>query len=82
MFRKLPTAFRLRSCSAPFRLRRWPKPAATHMVQRHRHVSASPYAYDSVISSSYVTQRGQAKRQSLGETPALPWTQDPESPKP
>jgi hypothetical protein len=50
-----------------------------HVVQPH-YVMASPHAYGSVMSGSYAMQLRQAKRRALGETPALPFTQDPDAP--
>jgi hypothetical protein len=54
--------------------------ARSHHVVQPDYARVSPYAYGSVISGSYETQSRQAKRQALGETPALPFTQDPDSP--
>jgi hypothetical protein len=59
--------------------------ARSHHVVQPDYARVSPYAYGSVISGSYETQSRQAKREAdrraLGETPALPFTQDPASPK-
>jgi hypothetical protein len=41
----------------------------------------SLYAYGSDAYNSYAMQPGPGARRSLGETPALPFTQDPESPR-
>ncbi len=55
--------------------------ARSHHVVQPPYGMVSPYADGSVISGSYETQLRQAKRRALGETPALPFTQDPDSPK-
>jgi hypothetical protein len=79
MFRKLPTilpiAILLGAVSAA--------PALAQTVSHHvsRHVVVSPYAYGSDAYNNYAMDPGQGGRQSLGETPALPWTQDPDSPR-
>ena len=51
------------------------------VVQPHRPVMVSPDDFGSDAYNSYAMQPGQDDRRSLGETPALPWTQDPSSPK-
>jgi hypothetical protein len=80
MFRKLltvlPIAVLLGAVSAA---------PALAQTRSHHHVRVSPVtsggdAYGSVISRSHAMQPGQGERQLLGEAPALPWTQDPESP--
>ena len=81
MFRKLTPLLTIATLLGAVSAPALAQTRSDHMVQLHRHVGVSPYAYDSVISSSYATQRVQGKRRSLGETPAVPWTQDPESPK-
>jgi hypothetical protein len=40
----------------------------------------SPAIYGSDAYNSYAMQPDQDNRRSLGETSALPWTQDPDSP--
>jgi hypothetical protein len=78
MFRKIPTAvpiaILLGAVSAA------PAPAQNrshHVVQQHRHVSSIPCACRSNVDGGYVMRPGQGERQRLGETRALPWTQDP-----
>ena len=82
MFRKLPTvlpiAILLGAVSAAPALAQSPR---HHVAQPHRHVMVSPVIYGSDAYNSYAMQPGQDDRRSLGETPALPWTQDPSSPK-
>jgi hypothetical protein len=82
MSRKLPTALWI--CILLGAVSAAPALAQTrshHMAQPYRHVRVSPYAHGRVISGNYETQSRQAKRRALGETPALPFTQDPYSPK-
>src|ERR1700686_2486280 len=57
------------------------KSRSHHVVQPVRHVVASPYAYGSDAYNSYAMQPGRDDRRSLGEAPALPWIQDPDSPR-
>jgi hypothetical protein len=82
MFRKLPTvlpiAVLLAAVSAAPALA---KTRGHHVVQPVRHVVVSPYAYGSDAYDSYAMQPGQGDRRSLGEAPALPWIQDPDSPR-
>jgi hypothetical protein len=82
MFRKLttvlPLAILLGAVSAAPALAQTP---SHHVVQPHRHVTVSPYAYGSDAYDSYAMHPGQGDRRSIGETPAVPFTQDPESPK-
>jgi hypothetical protein len=82
MFRKLttvlPIAILLGAVSAAPALAQTP---SHHVVQPHRHVMVSPYAYGSDAYNSYAMQPGQGYRRSIGETPAVPFTQDPESPR-
>jgi hypothetical protein len=52
-----------------------------HAGQPHRHVMASPSSYGSDAYNSYAMPPSDSERQSLGETPALPWIQDPDSPR-
>jgi hypothetical protein len=82
MFRKLPTvlpiAILLGAVSAAPALAQAP---SHHVAQPQRHVMVSPYAYGSDAYNSYAMQPGQSERRALGETPALPWTQDPDSPR-
>jgi hypothetical protein len=82
MFRKLTTVFPiallLGAVSAA------PALARTHshnVVQPHRPVMVSPYAFGSDAYNSFALQPSQSNRRALGETPALPFTQDPESPR-
>jgi hypothetical protein len=82
MFRKLttvlPIAILLGTVSAAPALARTPG----HAVQPLRPVMAvSPHAYGSDAYNSYAMQPGQGARRSLGETPALQFTQDPDSPR-
>jgi hypothetical protein len=57
------------------------KSRSHHVVQPVRHVVASPYAYGNDAYDSYAMQPGRDDRRSLGEAPALPWIQDPDSPR-
>jgi hypothetical protein len=76
MFRKLttvlPLAILLGAISAAPALAQ--TPSHHHMV---RHVMVSPYAYGSDAYNSYAMQPSQGRLP--GETPALPFTQDPDS---
>ena len=81
MFRKLPTvlaiAILLGAVSAAPALARTSR---HHAVQPLRPVMAvSPYAHGSDAYDSYAMQPIQGGRRALGETPDLPFTQDPES---
>jgi hypothetical protein len=80
MFRKLatllPIAILLGAVSAPALAQ-----PRSHVAQPRRHLSVSPITYGSNAYNSYAMQPGQGQRRSLGETPALPWTQDPDSPR-
>jgi hypothetical protein len=83
MFRKLttvpPIAVLLGAFSAVPALARTP---SHHAARPLRPVMAvSPYAYGSDAYSSYAMQPIQGGRRAVGETPALPFTQDPESPR-
>jgi hypothetical protein len=77
MFRKLPSvlpiAILLGAVSAAPALAQTP----SHHVVQHRHVTVSPYAYGSDAYNSYAMQPSQGRLP--GETPALPFTQDPDS---
>ena len=81
MFRKLPTvlpiALLLGAVSAAPALA---QSRSHHLVQLHRHLGLSPVIYGTDEYDSYGMQRGQSERQSLGETEALPWIEDPHSP--
>jgi hypothetical protein len=75
----LPIAILLGAVSAAPALARIPR---HHAVQPLRPVMAvSPYAYGSDAYNSYAMQPVQGGHRALGETPALPFTQDPESPR-
>jgi hypothetical protein len=50
-----------------------------HAVQPVRSVMVSSYAHGSDAYDSNAMQARQDDRQALGETPALPFTQDPDS---
>jgi hypothetical protein len=81
VFRKLttvlPIAILLSAVSAAPALART---SSHHAVQPLRPVMAvSPYAYGSDAFNSYAIQPIQGGHRALGETPALPFTQDPES---
>lgn len=57
-----------------------------HAMELRSQIMVSPYAkgadaYGSVISGSYTAQPTQDRSQSLGETDALPWIQDSDSPR-
>jgi hypothetical protein len=78
MFRKLPTvlsiAVLLAAVSAAPALTRIPR---HHVVQPYRHTSVLP-----VVFGSDAYDRIQPSQRRLpGETPNLPWTQDPDSPR-
>jgi hypothetical protein len=49
-------------------------------VQRPRHVMVLPFLCRGNACGSHAMRPGQSKRQQLGETPDLPWIQDPHSP--
>jgi hypothetical protein len=59
--------------------------APTLALARSHHVVQPDYGRVSPFNGSYETQSRQAarqaKRRALGETPALPFTQDPYAPK-
>jgi hypothetical protein len=75
----LPIAILLGAVSAAPALARTP---SHHAVQPLRPVMAvSPYAYGSDAYNSYAMQPGQGGLRSLGTTPAVPWVQDPASPR-
>jgi hypothetical protein len=52
-----------------------------HTMQAHRHIMVSPVIFGSDAYNSYAAQPDQSQRRSLGETRAVPWIQDPESPR-
>jgi hypothetical protein len=73
----LPIAILLGAASAA------PAPAQTGSrqgVQLPRHVMVCPFLCRGNGHGSHAMQPGQSKRQQLGETPDLPWIQDPHSP--
>jgi hypothetical protein len=82
MFRKLPTvlpiAILLGAVSAAPALA---QPRSHHLAQPDRQVWTSPVTYGSDAYNSYAMQPDQSQRRDLGRTPALPWTQDPDSPR-
>jgi hypothetical protein len=84
MFYKIPTilpiAMLLGALSAAPALA---QPRSHHIVQPLRQIMVSPLSYGSGSDaySSYAMQPGQGERRSLGEVPALPWVQDPDSPR-
>ena len=83
MFRKLstvlPIAILLGAFSAAPTLARTP---SHHAARPLRPIMAvSPYVYRSDAYGSYAMQPIQGGRRTVGETLALPFTQDPESPR-
>jgi hypothetical protein len=87
MFRKLttllPLTILLGAVSAAPALA---KTHSHHVMNRHGQIMVSPYAsgadaYGSVIPAGYAAQPSQVGHRSLGETPALPFTQDPDAPR-
>jgi hypothetical protein len=50
-----------------------------HVVHTYRHASVLPVVFGSDAYDSYGIQPSQ--RRLPGETPSLPWTQDPASPR-
>jgi hypothetical protein len=79
MFRKLtvlPIAIVLGAVSAAPALART---TLHHAVQPHRHISVSPATFGSDAYDSYGRQPSRGRLP--GETRALPFTQDPDSPK-
>ncbi len=50
-----------------------------HVAHPYRHTSVFPVVFGSDAYDSYGSQPGQ--RRLPGETPNLPWTQDPDSPR-
>jgi hypothetical protein len=80
MFRELPTvlsiAILLAAVSAAPALTRIPR---HHVVQPYRHTSVLPVVFGSDAHDNYGIQPSQ--RRLPGETPYLPWTQDPYYPR-
>jgi hypothetical protein len=74
----LPMAILLAAVSAAPALA---KSRSHHVVQPVRHVVASPCAYGSDAYDSYAMQPGHGDGRSSREAPALPWIQDPDSPR-
>jgi hypothetical protein len=78
MFRKLttvlPLAILLGAVSAAPALA---QARSHHVAQPHRHTSKSPVTFGSDAYDSYAMQPSQGRLP--GETPALPFTQDPDS---
>jgi hypothetical protein len=50
------------------------------VVQPRRHVMVLPHPYRGNAYGSHAMQPSQGERQQLGETPDIPWIQDPHSP--
>jgi hypothetical protein len=82
MFRKLathlPIAILLGAVSAAPALA---QPRSHHVVHSPRHVEPSRVTFGSDAYSSYGMATDQGDRSSLGETPAVPWIQNPDSPR-
>jgi hypothetical protein len=73
----LPMAILLGAVSAAPALA---QPGSHQRVQPPRNVMALPFLCRDNAYGSHAMQPSQSKRQQLGETPDLPWIQDPHSP--
>jgi hypothetical protein len=81
MFHKMPAVLPIAILLGAVSAAAAPAQTGSHRGgQPPRHGMAPPFLCRGNAYGSHAMQPGQSKRQQLGETPDLPWIQDPHSP--